>query len=133
MVMKTTNAKKASIEKNIRNENNPPKDLTGADPEKKKRRNKKPVETYNTYIFKVLKEVHGDIGISNKAMEIMNSFVNDMFQKIAQEASKLAKYNNKSTLSAREIEAAVKLVLHGALAKHAVQEGTKAVANFTRS
>lgn len=47
-----------------------------ADGEKKKRR-KVRKETYSSYIYKVLKQVHPDTGISNKAMAILNSFVND--------------------------------------------------------
>jgi hypothetical protein len=35
----------------------------------------------------VLKQVHPDTGISNKAMAILNSFVNDIFERIAGEAS----------------------------------------------
>ena len=88
-------------------------------------------ETYSTYIYKVLKQVHPDTGISNKAMLILNSFVNDIFERIAGEASKLASYNKKSTISSREIQTAVRLVLPGELAKHAVSEGTKAVTKFT--
>ena len=55
------------------------------------------------YIYKVLKQVHPDTGISNKAMLILNSFVNDIFERIAGEASKLATYNKKSTISSREV------------------------------
>jgi hypothetical protein len=36
---------------------------------------------------KVLKQVNPDTGISNKAMAILNSFVNDIFERIATEAS----------------------------------------------
>jgi len=75
----------------------------------------------------VLKQVHPDTGISNKAMSILNSFVNDIFERVAGEASKLASYNKKSTISSREIQTAVRLILPGELAKHAVSEGTKAV------
>ena len=70
---------------------------------------------------------HDKAGISNKAMSIMNSFSNDVFEKIATESSKLARYNNKATLSSREIQTAVRLILPGELSKHAVSEGTKAV------
>ncbi|CAK8572978.1 unnamed protein product [Lathyrus sativus] len=105
------------------------KDASSTD--KKKKRSKKSVETYKSYIFKVLKQVHPDIGVSSKAMGIMNSFVNDIFEKLAQESSSLARYNKKHTLSSREIQAAVRLVLPGELAKHAVSEGTKAVTKFT--
>ncbi|KAF0918251.1 hypothetical protein E2562_023334 [Oryza meyeriana var. granulata] len=92
---------------------------------------KKSVETYKIYIFKVLKQVHPDIGISSKAMSIMNSFINDIFEKLAAEAAKLARYNKKPTITSREIQTSVRLVLPGELAKHAVSEGTKAVTKFT--
>ncbi|MCE7766755.1 hypothetical protein GQL56_29460, partial [Pseudomonas putida] len=73
-----------------------------------------------------------DIGISSKAMGIMNSFINDIFEKLAQESSRLARYK-KPTITSREIQTAVRLVLPGELAKHAVSEGTKAVTKFTSS
>ncbi|XAR50954.1 hypothetical protein NMG60_11005423 [Bertholletia excelsa] len=101
--------------------------------DKKKKKMKKSSETYKIYIFKVLKQVHPDIGISSKAMGIMNSFINDIFEKLAQEASRLARYNKKPTITSREIQTAVRLVLPGELAKHAVSEGTKAVTKFTSS
>ncbi|KAK9705366.1 hypothetical protein RND81_07G051300 [Saponaria officinalis] len=69
----------------------------------------------------------------NKAMSIMNSFINDIFEKLAQESSRLARYNKKPTITSREIQTAVRLVLRGELAKHAVSEGTKAVTKFTSS
>ncbi|XP_073008696.1 probable histone H2B.1 [Typha latifolia] len=99
----------------------------------KKKKAKKSVETYKIYIFKVLKQVHPDIGISSKAMGIMNSFINDIFEKLAQESSRLARYNKKPTVTSREIQTSVRLVLPGELAKHAVSEGTKAVTKFTSS
>ena len=99
--------------------------------EGKKGRRKTKAETYKIYIYKVLKQVHPDTGISSKAMSIMNSFINDMFDKIATESSRLSLYNKKPTITSREIQTAVRLVLPGELAKHAVSEGTKAVTKFT--
>ena len=64
-------------------------------------------------------------------MAVMNSFVSDIFDKVVGEAGRLSRYNKKSTLSSREIQTAVRLVLPGELAKHAVSEGTKAVTKFT--
>jgi hypothetical protein len=61
----------------------------------------------------------------------LNSFINDIFERLATEASKLAKINKTKTLSSREIQTAVRLTLPGELAKHAMSEGTKAVAKFT--
>ncbi|KAI6192174.1 Histone H2B [Aphelenchoides bicaudatus] len=97
--------------------------------DKKRRKSRK--ETYSVYIYRVLKQVHPDTGISSKAMSIMNSFVNDVFERIAGEASRLAHYNKKSTISSREIQTSVRLILPGELAKHAVSEGTKAVTKYT--
>ena len=90
-------------------------------------------ESYGIYIYKVLKQVHPDTGISSRAMSIMNSFVNDIFERIAGESSRLAQYNKKSTISSREVQTAVRLLLPGELAKHAVSEGTKAVTKYTTS
>lgn len=104
-----------------------PKSSTG---KKGKGRRKKP-ESFGRYLHKVLKQVHPDIGISSKAMGIMNSFVNDIFERLAVEASKLASINRKATISSREVQTAVRLLLPGELAKHAVSEGTKAVAKYT--
>ena len=78
-------------------------------------------------------------------MAILNSFVNDIFERIATEASsaysyplllivcaqrmisELSSYSKKSTISSREIQTAVRLILPGELAKHAISEGTKSV------
>ena len=98
----------------------------------------------------VLKQVHPDTGISNKAMAILNSFINDIFERIATEASstctprvsaraclisgyfaELASYSKKSTISSREIQTSVRLILPGELAKHAISEGTKSVTKFS--
>ena len=92
---------------------------------------KKRVESYSSYIYKVLKQVHPDTGISKKGMSIMNSFINDIFERLAGEAGKLAVYSKKATLSSREIQTSVRLMLPGELAKHAVSEGTKAVTKYT--
>merc|ERR1712236_70363 len=71
----------------------------GGDGKKRKSRRK---ESYGIYIYKVLKQVHPDTGVSSKAMSIMNSFVNDLFERIAAEASRLAHYNKRSTITSRE-------------------------------
>ncbi|CAZ79647.1 unnamed protein product [Tuber melanosporum] len=106
---------------------------TAAASGEKKKRSKTRKETYSSYIYKVLKQVHPDTGISNRAMSILNSFVNDIFERVATEASKLAAYNKKSTISSREIQTSVRLILPGELAKHAVSEGTKAVTKYSSS
>lgn len=112
-------------------EKKPAAKKTSSSSDGKSRRAKTRKESYSLYIYKVLKQTHPDTGISQKAMSIMNSFVNDIFERIASEASKLAAYNKKSTISAREIQTAVRLILPGELAKHAVSEGTRAVTKYS--
>ncbi|KAF4111737.1 hypothetical protein G5714_008768 [Onychostoma macrolepis] len=56
-----------------------------------------------------------------------------IYKRIAGEASRLAHYNKRSTITSREIQTAVRLLLPGELAKHAVSEGTKAVTKYTSS
>lgn len=92
---------------------------------------KRRTETFSVYIYRVLKQVHPDTGISKRSMSIMNSFINDIFEKIASESSRLVRYNKKHTLSSREVQTAVRLLLPGELAKHAVSEGTKAVTKYS--
>uniref|UniRef100_A0A8D8LIT4 Histone H2B.2, embryonic n=1 Tax=Cacopsylla melanoneura TaxID=428564 RepID=A0A8D8LIT4_9HEMI len=75
-------------------------------------------ESYGIYIHKVLKQVHPDIGVSSKAMIIMNMFVNDIFERIASESSSLVKVNKKSTITSQEIQTAVRLVVPGETQGH---------------
>ena len=89
--------------------------------------------SYSVYMYKVLKQVHLETGFSSMAMGIMNSFLNDIFQCIAGKTSRLAHYNKRSTITSREIQTAVCLLLPGELAKHAVSKGTKAVTKYTSS
>eukprot|EP00061_Rhincodon_typus_P010380 g34621.t1 len=98
--------------------------------EKKRKKSRK--ESYSIYIYKVLKQVHPDTGISSSAMSVINSFVNDIFERIACEASRLIRYSKRQTISSREIQTTVRLLLPGELAKHAVSEGTKAVTKRNR-
>ena len=97
----------------------------------KKRRAKRSYNSFALFINKVLKQVQPDTSISKKGMSIMNSFVNDLLERIACEASRLTKYGKNRTMSSREIQTAIRLLLPGELAKHAVSEGTKAVTKYT--
>ncbi|XP_002964845.2 late histone H2B.L4, partial [Selaginella moellendorffii] len=90
-------------------------------------------DSYKIYIYKVLKQVHPDISISIKAMNIMNSLVHDMFERLSTEAGRLARYSNKPTIQSREVQASVRLIFPGELAKHAISEGTKAVTKYVSS
>ena len=55
------------------------------------------------------------------------------FERIAAEASMLPNYNKRSTITSREIRTAVRLLLPGELAKHAVSKVTNDVTKYTSS
>ena len=88
---------------------------------------------FSIYIHKVMKQVHPECRISRNAMSIMNSMMKDLFERISAEASKLAMRSKRPTLISRDIQTAVRLIFPGELAKHAVSEGTKAVAKYHAS
>lgn len=98
-----------------------------------KRKVKRKYHSYASYIYKVLKQVHPDTGISNKAMAIMNSFVHDLFERLAMEAGRLARYNKHRTMGARDVKSAARLILSGELAKHAENQGLIATTKWSRS
>jgi histone H2A len=85
---------------------------------------------WSTYTFKVLKQVHPDTGISQKAMVIMGDSIWFLFKNITKAAEELTMIQGKNTITSREIQTAVRLILPGELAKHAVSEGTKAVTKY---
>ena len=97
----------------------------------KKTVHRKRHQSFSSYIMRVLKQVHPKTGISKRSMAILNNLVADTFDRVAREAGRLCQYSQKGTLSSREVQTAVRLVLPGELAKHAVSEGTKAVTKFT--
>ena len=61
---------------------------------------------------------------------VMCNFIQDLFERIGNEAANVCRFSKKQTLSSREVQTAVRLILPGELAKHAVSEGTKAVTKF---
>ena len=85
--------------------------------------------TFSTYISKVLKGASKTkLTLSSKSMKILNSLVNDFMERLAVEAAALARSGKKRTLGSREVQTAVRLTLPAELAKHAMAEGTRAVA-----
>ena len=98
-----------------------------------------PVTNFESYIYKVLKQVHPDRGMTKDAKKLINSAMNYFTHEIAKEALYLTndtsqgKNKGKGTISSRDVQTAVRLILPGELAKHAVSEGTKAVTMYTSS
>ena len=93
----------------------------------KKRKRK---ESYKNFIFKVLEKNYPGQEISTSSLKIMNSFIINIFNGVAREASSLAHNNNNNTVTTNEIQEAVKLLLPSELAKTAMARGEQALRNF---
>ncbi|KHJ47673.1 core histone H2A/H2B/H3/H4 [Trichuris suis] len=88
---------------------------------------------FSLYVYKILKQVHPDTSISSTAMSIMNSFVNDVLDRIGKEASHLTRYGKRCTMSSEDIQTAVRLLLPGDLRDDAIRAGKKAVSMYNRA
>ena len=99
----------------------------------KKYQKKRNYSSFSIYIYKVLKSISSDVGISKKGMIVLNSLIIDLFDQIALEASKLLRYQNKKTLSSNDIQTAIKLILPNDLGDHAVSEGNSAIFMYNQN
>ena len=106
--------------------------MTRSTQSSKGRRRRECRKSFHTYIHRVLKRVHPNIGISKKALDVMNSFVIDTFDKIATEAGGVVSKDKRATLRAREIQTALRLAMPGQLGRFANEEGTTALQAFFR-
>lgn len=89
---------------------------------------------FSTYILRIVKQIHGkDIGVSSKGMSVLNSFVQEMFARLGNEASSIVRAGKTRTLGAREAAAAVRLALPGELGRNAALEAAKTVLKYGES
>ncbi|KAL3083798.1 hypothetical protein niasHS_008709 [Heterodera schachtii] len=86
--------------------------------------------SYKLYVRRVLKEVHPGKEISMRALNIMNSFVIDALDRIATEATRMAHYDRRKTVTLRDMEFSCRLCLPDIMAKHANQKAQKTVTKF---
>ena len=103
---------------------------------KKRRKTNNDRSVYGGYIFKVMRQVHQKatgVKISKKGIAAIDGIILDLEQRLAQKSIELAKYQKKSTLSSKHMQTAVKVLLPGELANHAISEGTKAMTRYNNN
>lgn len=100
---------------------------------KKKKNHHRKLQRWDIYIHRALRQVYKRGTLSKAAVRVLSSFIEDMFNKIQSEAIFVARINKVKTLTAREIQTSARLLLPPELAKHAMSEGTKAVAKYNNS
>ena len=87
--------------------------------------------SFNHYISKILKQVHPDKHITKAAKDTVDGAIRLLATKLASTAHRVAISAGVCTISAREVQTSVRLLLVDQLNKQAVSEGTKAVTKFT--
>jgi histone H2A len=93
-----------------------------------------PKTSFASFAYRVLKQVHPDTGMTGDALAEINNLTRISLEKFVEAANNLLLSNkSKKTITSLEIQVAVRLVLPGELAKHAVSEGTKAVTRYNAS
>lgn len=85
------------------------------------------------FIYKVLKTIHPDTGISQAAMEEVQMLYFYIIDRIMQRATKVVRSRGVITISARDVQLGVMLAFPGELRKHAVRTSSGAVEKFTMS
>jgi histone H2A len=82
---------------------------------------------FDSFIFKLLKTVHPDHGISRDALATINNLVKIIIKDLVAVTNLLLLSSSKTTLSSKEIRYAVNIVFHDYLAKAAIANGEGAV------
>jgi len=85
---------------------------------------------FDTFIHRVLKQVHPDTGMTGDAMSCIDNAIRIVIKKIMFGVNRLQLHSQKKTITSREIQSAVRLIFPGEIAKHAVSTGTKAVVKY---
>ena len=88
---------------------------------------------FTTYIYRVKKQVHPDLGITKSSMKIIESFITDFFERICRDSSNLMMSSGNKSLRSQDVLAAIKMVLPGELGKHAYNEAEKAIKSFVEA
>ncbi|XP_016069914.1 PREDICTED: histone H2B subacrosomal variant-like [Miniopterus natalensis] len=88
---------------------------------------------YSLYIRRVLKEVDPQKSISSDTLDIMNSVINDIFERISTQAYNLMCFRNRCTLTHEDIQKAMYMLFPGKRAKYAVTFGSEAVQRYAHS
>ena len=86
--------------------------------------------SFATYFPRVLRQVHRGLSLSHDSVNILDSFVKDTFERIAEEAGRRARNNKRRTITTEDIKTAVRLLLPGKLGKYAMSKATESLNTY---
>lgn len=88
---------------------------------------------YDTYLYRILKQVHPDMGLTSSAKKYINKLLNMFVKKIAYNTHLLVSIKKTKIIDCMTIQSAIKLCFPNELATHSISEGLKAVAKYKSS
>jgi len=94
---------------------------------------KKKSHMFETYISKVLKQISASNGITNNAKQQLNSILCHITKHISMLTVKLTLAGKKKTISLKEVENSLTLVLSGKLLENSFKEGRKSCDNISNN
>ncbi|XP_018898504.1 histone H2B [Bemisia tabaci] len=103
--------------------------MPGAMPAKRKK-DRMRRQPFEIYAHKMVKMMFSNRSITRKGALVMSSFIHDFFERLATEAGHLVRINHMQTMSHRHVLDALKLVVRGSLAEHAIAEAHLALGKF---
>ena len=111
------------------------KSAPAKDAKKKKTVSKR--KGFAVYIFRIIRQVaegkKQKFGVSSRGMEVLESFVTDMFQRVGSEAAAIGNARSsgkRNILSLNDFAAACRFAFPGELGRNAALEGARAVQKF---
>lgn len=91
------------------------------------------VTNFSVYIKRILKQSHPDLGLNKNALMELNSYANYISSDFARKSAEIARSAGKRTISTREVQSSVQVMLTNELARHAISEAKKALENFSKN
>jgi histone H3/H4 len=91
---------------------------------------KKKTRFFETYISKVLKQLSDTRGITANAKQQLNSALCIISKQISIRTINLTEIAKKKTISSKEVENSIKLIMSGDLLKYSIEEGKKSILKF---
>jgi histone H2A len=88
---------------------------------------------YGTYITRVSRQVHPDIGMTAGTRSVVEGMISNLLNRFAVVISELLQLSKHKTITSREVMSAVRLVYPGELAKHAMGKISDAVTKYNAS
>ena len=111
-----------------------PKVVDGAEDGSKHKRHRKARYTeYDSYIRKIVTELHPDVGVNSDALGVLNAYSKDLLHRIMSKSADMARYKHTHTVSPHQIATATYILFSKPLASRLVKRGTKAVTTFKAS